>query len=138
MESTRIYEILRTMSQENVEIVRRIFDAYGRGEEAPELFGSDVIWNPAEEAASQGHDALRASLERWEADFEDYETTPEDFIDAGDKVLVTVHFSGKGKGSGINVDVVLYEVWALNDGKVVRMDEYTERPAAFEAAGLSE
>jgi hypothetical protein len=51
-------------------------------------------------------------------------------------VLVTVHFSGRGRETGIEVDARLYEVYTLDRGKVVRMDEFTERSEALRAAGL--
>lgn len=127
------------MSQENVEIVRKTFEAYVSGDLDGALSYADpsIVWNPVEEAATQGHDAVRANLERWERDWEAYEANPEEFIDAGDRVLVAVQFRGRGRGSGIEVDTRLYEVWTLRDGKAVRMDEFAERSQALEAAGLS-
>ena len=128
------------MSQENVEIVRKGVEAYARGDLDTALTYVDpgIIWNPVEEAPTQGHNAIRANLERWETDFEDFEATPEEYIDAGDQVLVTIHWSGRGRGSGLQVDIRTYNVYALRDGKVIRMDEFTARSDAVEAAGLSE
>ena len=128
------------MSEENVEIVRKAVEAYARGDLDTALTHADpdIVWNPVEEAATQGHDAIRANLERWETDFEDFQATPEEYIDAGDQVLVTIHWSGRGRGSGLQVDIRTYMVFTLRDGKTIRMDEFTERSEAFEAAGLSE
>jgi uncharacterized protein len=128
------------MSQENVEIVRRMFEAYVAGDLDKALADADpeIVWNPAEETPGQGHDAVRESLRRWETDWEDLRTVAEEFLDAGERVVVTVHFAGRGRGSGIDVDVRVYEVWTIQDGKVVRMDELTERAEALEAAGLRE
>ena len=128
------------MSQENVKIVRKAVEAYARGDLETALTHADpdIVWNPVEEAATQGHDAVRANLKRWETDFEDFEATPEEYIDAGDQVLATIHWSGRGRGSGLQVDIRTYQVNTLCDGKVIRMDEFTERTDALEAAGLSE
>jgi ketosteroid isomerase-like protein len=128
------------MSRENVEIVRRLFEEYAQGGVDPALpyFVPDVVWNPADEAPQHGRDGVRAYMERWETEWENLETVPEEFIDAGESVLVTVHFSGRGRASGIEVDARLYEVYTLRDGMIVRMDEFTERSAALEAAGFSE
>ena len=128
------------MSEENVEIVRKAVEAYARGDLDAALTNADpgIVWNPVEEAATQGHDAIRANLERWETDWEDYEATPEEYIDAGDQVLVTIHWSGRGRGSGVQVDIRTYNVYTLRTAKVIRMDEFTERSDALEAAGLSE
>ena len=125
------------MSRENVEIVGRIIDAYDRDpEEAYSYLDPGVIWNPAEEERSQGIDAVRSYMERWTAEWEDYAHEAEELLDAGDSVVVTVHFSGRGKTSGIEADARLFEVWTLRDGKVVRMDEYTQRAEALEAVEL--
>ena len=127
------------MSQENVAVVRKSMEAYVRGDLDTALTHADpdIVWNPVEEAATHGHDAIRATVERWETDFEDFEATPEEYIDAGDQVLVTIHWSGRGRGSGLQVDIRTYNVYALRDGKVIRLDEFTERSDALEAAGLS-
>ena len=123
-----------------MKIVRRLFEAYAAGELEKALADADpeIVWNPVEETATQGHDAVGENLRRWETDWEDLRTVPEEFVDAGERVVVTVHFAGRGRGSGIDVDVRLYQVWTLHDGKAVRMDEFTERAEALEAAGLSE
>ena len=128
------------MSEENVEIVRKAVEAYVRGDLDTALTNADpdIVWGPVEEAAAQGQDAVRANVERWETDWEDYEATPEEYIDAGDQVLVTIHWSGRGRGSGLHVDIRTYQLYTLRDGKLIRMDEFTERSEALEAAGLSE
>jgi ketosteroid isomerase-like protein len=64
--------------------------------------------------------------------------TVEEIIDAGDQVVVVAHHEGRGRASGVEVDTRFYEVYKLREGKVARVDEYTERADALEAAGLSE
>lgn len=122
-----------------MEIVRRAFADYaregfqlGRGYLAP-----DVVWNPYEEEPQHGEEAVLAYMRRWETEWEDLKTFPEHFADAGERVLVTVHFSGRGRSSKVQVDARLYEVYTLSGGKIVRMDEFSDRTAALEAAGLS-
>ena len=130
------------MSQENVEVVRRAFayEIYGLGDraEAEAIFDPNFVMNPTEEGPSYGLDAIRDNFEHWKGAWEELEVTAEEFIDAGDRVLVTEHHSGRGRGSGIEVDTRLYSVYTLRDGKVVRADEYIERGEALEAAGLRE
>jgi ketosteroid isomerase-like protein len=124
------------MSHENVEIVRRFlvvdFD------EALMYVDPDIVWNPVEESSAQGHEAVRASTARWKSEWDDYELTPEEFADAGDHVVATVRFRARGRGSGIEVDARLYDVFTLRHGKIVRMDQFTERSEALEAVGLRE
>ncbi|HEY6671118.1 MAG TPA: nuclear transport factor 2 family protein, partial [Solirubrobacterales bacterium] len=82
--------------------------------------------------------AIRDNFERWASAWEDLQVTAEEFLDAGDCVLVTEHHRGRGRGSGIEVDTRFYYVYTVCDGKVVRADEYAERAEALEAAGLRE
>ena len=130
------------MSQENVEIVRRAvaYEIYGVGDraDAEAIFDPNVVMNPTDEGPSFGFDAMRADYKRWASAFDELEVSAEEFIDAGDRVLVTAYHRGRGRGSGAEVDTRFYEVYTLRDGKVVRVDEFTDREAALEAARLSE
>jgi len=96
------------------------------------------VWNPIEELPTQGHDAVRESLARWKAEWHDYKVMPEEFVDSGDCVVVTVRLRGRGRGSGIEIGALFYDVYTVRDGKIVRMDQFTERRQAFEAVGLAE
>jgi ketosteroid isomerase-like protein len=124
------------MSQENVEIVRRflVVDV----DEALTYADPGIVWNPIEESSTQGHDAVRASLARWKGEWDDYKLMPEEFVDRGDRVVVTVGLRGRGRGSGVEVDARFYDLYTLRDGKIVRMDQFTERSEALEAMGRSE
>jgi ketosteroid isomerase-like protein len=130
------------MSEENVEIVRRAweFEAYGSADRAEALatFDPNVVYTPVEEGPSDGLDALLDYIERWGAVWEELEMTAEEFIDGGDRVVVSGYFRGRGRGSGVEVDTRFYEVYTLRDGKIVRLDEFIGRADALEAAGLSE
>jgi ketosteroid isomerase-like protein len=119
------------MSQENVEIVRRFLAV--DLDEALAYADPAIVWNPAEESSEQGHDAVRASSIRWKSEWHDYELVPEELEDMGDRVLATVRVRGRGKGSGVQVEARLYDLYTLRDGKIVRMDQFTERSEALEA-----
>src|SRR4051812_5909906 len=125
------------MSQENVEVVRRVFayEIYGVGDraEAEAIFDPDVVMNTTNEGSFHGLDAMRDEFARWASAFEELEVTAEEFIDAGDRVLVTEYHRGRGRTSGVEVDARFYEVYTLRDGKVVRVDEYVDRAEALEA-----
>jgi ketosteroid isomerase-like protein len=133
------------MSQENVGIVRREFEVYGRGVYGPdrrakalETFDPDVVHNSVDERPSYGLDAYMDYCERWEAAWEELEQTTEEYIGAGDRVVATAYLRARGRGSGVEVETRFYYVYTLRDGKIVRIDEFTEREKALEAAGLSE
>jgi ketosteroid isomerase-like protein len=129
------------MSQENVEVVRRAweYEMFGRGgEDAVADFASDFVMNPVEEEPSYGRAAIRDNIQRFASAWDNLQMTAEEFIDAGDRVFVAAHFRGRGRASGITVETRLYEVYTLRDQKIVRVDEFTHRAEALEAAGLRE
>ena len=92
------------MSQENVEIVRRawefeMFGPTGSGDPLAD-FSPDFVMNPVEEEPSYGRAAIRDNFRRFETAWEKLEVAAEEFIGAGDRVFVAVHFSGTGRASG--------------------------------------
>jgi ketosteroid isomerase-like protein len=128
------------MSQENVEIVRRFFESYrpDNPSEALAYLAPDVVYEVAQEVPARGRDEVAAMWERWRSSWGEIEMTPAEFIDAGDHIIVEVHYSGRGKGSGIEFDALTYDVYTLRGGLCVRKLEFNERSQALEAAGLSE
>ena len=123
------------MSQDNVEIVRAFLNA--EVDEAMPYVDPGVVWNPIEELPTKGPDAVRASIARWRAEWVDYEVVPEEFVAKGDRVVATVRLRGRGRGSGLQVDARFYDVYTLRDGKIVGMEQFTERSDALEAVGLA-
>jgi ketosteroid isomerase-like protein len=127
-----------SMSQANVEVVRRLFDCYRRGDyaAAAECLAAHVVYEVGQELPARGREEVRAMWERWDGTWDELETVPEEFIDAGHRVLVTVYYSARGRGSGIKYEERLSDVYTLSDGKCVRKREFRERSEALEAAGL--
>lgn len=129
------------MSQKNVEVVRELWDAYSRGDIERVIALSDpyVVLVSLEEGPLYGPNAVRANYARWmEAWREEPETTVEEVIDNGDHVVVIACFQGRGRGSGVRVEQRLYEVYTLRNGRILRVDEFSDRDQALEAAGLLE
>jgi ketosteroid isomerase-like protein len=90
------------MSRENVEKVRRCLEAYRRGDYAgaSEWLAADVIWEIGQELPAKGPTAVREMWERWDREWEELETLAEEIIDAGDHIVMAVHYRGRGRGSG--------------------------------------
>ncbi len=129
------------MSQENVEVVRELWDAYSRGDFDRVIALTDpyVVLVSLEEGPLYGPDAVRANYARWmEAWEEQPETTVEELIGTGDHVLVIACFRGRGRSSGVRVAERLYEVYTLRNGRILRVDEFSDRAEALEAVGLRE
>ena len=128
------------MSQENVEVVREVWQAYSRGDydRVAGFHDPHIVVVTLEDGALHGNKAVLANYERWNEAWQGAETTLEEVIGRGDRVFVTVRFQGRGRASGVGFETRFYEVYTLRDGKVLRIDEYDDRAEALEAAGLSE
>jgi len=145
------------MSQQNVEIVRRIYAALdlsvpgsvsrfgGPPESIKGLIDREIEWQGPREFPDLAETVYGyAGMARYGAKIaealDDYRMVPERFIDArDDRVLVFSREGGRGKGSGAEVQTHLTaHLWTLKDGKAVRMQSYWERSDALEAVGLSE
>jgi ketosteroid isomerase-like protein len=134
------------MSQENVEIVRGIYDAWHRRDlEAPlGAFHEDVEWFGPPDISRDagglvhGHEGVRHSLRSWLGTWDDYHYELRELVDFGDQVLAGGWQHGRGRGSGVEVSEEIFSVWTLQAGKVVRQRMFRDRTQALEAAGLRE
>jgi ketosteroid isomerase-like protein len=139
------------MSQENVEIVRALFDTFARRDHvaAFEYYDADIEWDASRVRESggvdfagvyHGHDGVRAYWRRWLSAWEDVEATEVEFVDAGQTVVALIHQQRlRGRGSGIEVDAPPYALaFTVQNGKVVRWVFYPTQTEALEAAALSE
>jgi ketosteroid isomerase-like protein len=137
------------MSEENVEIVRRIYEAAVRRDAATVLARYDaegvlvasrigVANHPSGEDAYHGHDGLRDLFREWHEAWGKIEYDYEELIEAGDQVIAVVNRHARGRASGVEVERPFALLWTLRDGKVVRVVWYLTREDALEAAGLSE
>ena len=135
------------MSQENVEVVRRDYEAFNAGDISRWLEG----WHPNAEMHDlptlpdakvyRGHTELRTWIESILEGAEYFRVVPERFIDGDDFVLVPVQASAKGRGawlSGMTVEMRFVHVFEMKDGKVQCLRTYAAEDEALEAVGLSE
>jgi ketosteroid isomerase-like protein len=126
------------MAHGNVEVVRRLFETYSRGDydEAVSCLDADVVYGVGQEMPALGRAAVRAMWERWDSAWEEMETVPEDFLEVGDHVVVTVRYKARGRGSGIAYDERLFDVYTMRDGRCIRKAEFRDRTEALRAAGM--
>ena len=132
------------MSQENVEIVRRDYDAYLSGdfEAALAMIDPEVVgmhrgpFRTAMSPADTTEWSRRCEPGRgaWEA----FRIDVDEIIDAGDQVLVVEQQSGRGKGSGVPLAQQNFSVFTIRDEKIIQVVVLRARDEALEAAGLSE
>jgi ketosteroid isomerase-like protein len=86
----------------------------------------------------QGHDGF---LKRQHDAFDIWEwfkAEPQEIIDEGEHVIVSLRLSAKGRQSGIEVEMSVYDCFTFRDGKVVRHRLYANRAEALKAVGLEE
>ena len=134
------------MSQENVEIVRRIVEAAveGRWEESARQLDADTklhgtVGGLTEGSVWRGPEEIREVFEQEDAEaWDERRLQAEEFIDAGDLVVVLLHEFRRGKGSGVEMETDTAVVYEVRDGRVVRTQGYMDRAQALEAAGLRE
>jgi ketosteroid isomerase-like protein len=84
----------------------------------------------------RGLEAIRVQFQRWHDTYPDLWVKIVDVQVNGDKVLLWVHLSGHGAGSGVPIEMELAHVLAFRDGKIAYIAEYFDRAEAFEAAGI--
>jgi ketosteroid isomerase-like protein len=126
------------MPPENVEIVRRLIDAWNERdlEAALKEMHSQCEVRPAEATETlRGHDGVTKAFRDWFEAFEQFTMEPEDFVAHGDRVLVPMRQRARGKGSGLEIEERFYQLFTLRDGKVFRFEEYSEEADARRALG---
>src|SRR4029079_13001008 len=139
--------ILRSVSEENVKIVRDAFETYNRGDLdafLDEYCSDDIDYRAVEGALDDqgpihGKAAVRAFMQDWLDMFDNFAAEPLELVEAGeDKVIVVVRISGRAKLSGVETDLTYAELYTWRDRKIARGRQYWTRAEAFEAGGLSE
>jgi len=125
------------MSQENVELVRGIYEAWGREESARDFIAEDIEYiNPAyavEPGTRRGRQSFRVVRET----YGDFQIRVERYVDAGEEVVVLAHYKGSGQGSGVPVSGEHGYVWTVQDGQAVRFRWFQSHREALEAASES-
>ena len=134
------------MSQENVEIVRAAFEAFIEGDQEktaqlvdPALEFHGTVGGLQEGQIAHGQSQIDQTFEAEDLEaWEERRLEPEEFIDAGDDVVVLLHEYRRGKGSGVELETETAVVVTVSGGRVVRIQGYMDRDAALAAVGLSD
>lgn len=123
------------MSHDNVETVRGLYDSFGLGD-VPSVLGKmdkGIEWNEAENfiyADGNPYVGPQAVLEgvfmRLGTEWEGFSVTPEEWMDAGNRVVVLGTYAGTHRGTSKRVRAQFAHVWSLKEGRVVRFQQYTD------------
>jgi ketosteroid isomerase-like protein len=137
------------MSQENLDVLRSLFDAVARRDTATatKVYDPEVEWDNTrgplqgliERKVYRGYEGLGSWWHEYREPWENVWDEVEELIDAGDQVVSVQTIHARGRGSGVAVDLAhVATVWTFRQGKIVRVALFTSRAEALEAVGLSE
>jgi ketosteroid isomerase-like protein len=130
------------VSQENVELAQKALGRFiATGEPAWDLTHGDVeVYDHdiMDGEDYRGHAGVVRWLEDWSSAWSEFTMEPEEFIDAGDRVVAVVRMRATGRSSGLVLDRQDAVVQELRDGMIVRLDYYNSRDQALKAVGLED
>ena len=129
------------MSEENVELTRRAFQAFNDRDLDALLAGlhDEVEAYPrlaAVEGGYRGHDGIRRWWAQLLGTFPDFHVEVLEVRDLGESVLLALRLSGRGAESDTPLDAAVWHVNHFQDGQVIRWSVYTSESDALEAVGL--
>jgi ketosteroid isomerase-like protein len=122
------------MAEENVEIVRRIYEGWARGDfSRVDDFDPDIDFEMVDWPYQTRVTGIPAMWETWRGTLSawtDFRSIPEEISDFGDRVLVLNRIVGSGRESGADVGADTASLWTLKDGKVTRLALYWDVDSA--------
>jgi len=130
------------MSQENVELARWAFTSdptrfFSLLDEDIELDARRNAELPGVALTGRGRQVVERFCREFWGTWSEYSAEPQEFIDAGDHVVVEVHERGDGKGSGVPFERTHFQVWTLREGRLIRWLLFADKAEALEAVGRS-
>jgi ketosteroid isomerase-like protein len=130
------------MSQKNVAVVRSLYEGWLRGEIGLDKLDPEISMLESETlpgaASAYGIEAVERYMRSFAKHWEKIRFEPQEYIDAGNQVVVVARLIGQGKKSGVEVVRTWAYVWTLRSHKALRMVGYADRTQALKAVGLAE
>ncbi len=132
------------MSQENVEIVRRVYEAASRGDWDGALRHAHPHIEATFEVGPQagthrGREAILAVISDMTAGFDAWISEPLEFFESENRVVVIVRHRLRPKGgTGGEFEFRNGHIWTIRDGTILSLVGYPNPEKALEAAGLRE
>ncbi len=132
------------MSEENLNIARQGYDAFNRGDidTMLSIMDPNIEWQEPDveglpyRGTHHGPEAVANNVfgsveEHWDG----FHVEAEEFLDAGDRVIVLGRFQGTGKATGRTLDAPYAHVWTLRDGRLVHFRNYTDTANLLQSLG---
>ena len=131
------------MSQQNLEIVHSLYAAFAKGD-VPAVLGilaPNLEWREADNFIyADGNPyvgptaVLQGVFLRLVTEWEGFAAVPQQFLDAGDAVIVSGRYNCAYKATGKKIDAQFAHHWTLADGKVIHFQQYTDTLQVAQAA----
>jgi ketosteroid isomerase-like protein len=133
------------MSEDNVQVVRAAFQAFEDDDmeavlrlcdenieitQAPELLGVSP--------KQHGHRGVLEAFAIWPDLWDDYRVEIVRLVETGDQVVVTTINSGRGKDSGVPVEMPFTFVFSVHGGKIAEWRFFMREEQALQAVGLAQ
>jgi ketosteroid isomerase-like protein len=132
------------MSQAKVDVVRAIYAEWATGNlrAGGDLYDEDLLFIPRRAMPDAriylAPEGVREFMRPWLEAMADVTLEAEEFIEAGDSVVVHVLQRGSGQESSLATEGRYYEIWTFRGDKVIRREHFDDRAAALKAVGLSD
>jgi uncharacterized protein len=127
----------------DIEPLRTVYSAWQRGDFRPraDAYDHDMEWGwsaefPGLAGVVRDSGPRSGRMLRWLSSWEHWRVEPEGYIAAGESILVLTRYLGCGKASGVEVDAPGAHLWRMRNGKAVRLEIFSSRERALDAAGL--
>jgi hypothetical protein len=132
------------MFEDNIAKLRSFYETAPQGQnKAAKLLDSQIEWiEPESAGGSVGgvhhgpqavfDDVILPTLEK----FDDFQLELDEFLTAGNRIIVTGRFRGRNKESGVELNAPFAHIWTLRDGKAVRFCNYTDTANWMHALNL--
>ena len=134
------------MSAESVSLIKGIYEAFGRGDvpAAVAAMSPDIVWNEAENFPYadgnpyRGPDAILSGVfARIFSEWDGFSVVPEQFLDAGETVVMIGRYVGTHKGTGTAMNPQVVHVWTVAGGKAAGFQQFVDTLGVAQAMGTA-
>lgn len=134
------------MSQESVAVVRRLYEAFAAGDVPTvlSLMSPDIEWNEAENFPYADNNPYRGPeavltgvFGRLATEWNGFAVNPEEFLDAGDTVVVLGRYGGSCVATGKSIHAQVAHVLRVSDGRITGFQQYCDTLAIARATGAA-
>lgn len=121
------------MSQENVDVVKSLYEAFSKGDVEGVLgvMSAEIVWNEADDFPYADRNPYHGPMAvaegvfgRIGSEWDGFGVEMEEILDAGETVIALGRYVGIFKATGKAQRTQAAHVWWLKDGKVTKFQQY--------------